>query len=60
MPKLTDESIMPFGKHKGIKLANVPANYLIWLYDSQNASGDLLEYIRENMDCLTAEIKRSK
>lgn len=31
--KLTDESLMPFGKHKGEKMANVPASYLLWLYD---------------------------
>lgn len=31
---LTDNSPMPFGKYKGTKLENVPASYLIWLYDT--------------------------
>lgn len=52
---LTDESLMPFGKHKGEKLANVPAEYLIWLYENGKCYGDLKEYIRENLDTLKAE-----
>jgi uncharacterized protein (DUF3820 family) len=32
LENLTDESIMTFGKHKGEKLANVPDDYLIWIY----------------------------
>ena len=27
---MTDDSVMPWGKHKGEKLANVPAAYLLW------------------------------
>lgn len=30
-PALTDEDTMPFGKHKGELLSDVPASYLIWL-----------------------------
>lgn len=30
---MTDISLMPFGKHKGEKMANVPPEYLLWLYD---------------------------
>jgi uncharacterized protein (DUF3820 family) len=29
-----DNTIMPFGKHEGKKLANVPGPYLMWLYDN--------------------------
>jgi len=28
---LSDTSPMPFGKHKGTNMANVPAAYLLWL-----------------------------
>lgn len=31
---LTDEGVMPFGKHKGEKMKGVPASYLLWLYDN--------------------------
>ena len=32
--KLTDESIMPWGKYKGETLENIPASYLLWLEDN--------------------------
>lgn len=47
---------MTFGKFKGQKLANVPASYLIWLFDNGKCSGELKKYIEENMDSLQAEI----
>ena len=28
---LTDNSLMYFGKHKGVKLANLPDDYCSWL-----------------------------
>lgn len=57
---LTDESLMPFGKHKGEKLANVPPDYLIWLYDNNKCFDDLRKYIESNMDVLKAEIEQKK
>lgn len=53
---MTDESIMPFGKYKGQKLANIPADYLIWLHDNDKCFGELKQYIAENMDVLKSEI----
>lgn len=29
----TDEKVMPWGKHKGQKLKELPASYLLWLYE---------------------------
>ena len=63
--KLTDESPMPFGKHKGEKMANVPASYLLWLYDEWTApnprfgfsSKEVKEYIEDNLDVLKQEAK---
>lgn len=49
---MNDESIMLFGMHKGKKLANVPANYLLWLYENEKAFGTLKTYIEENMDAI--------
>jgi hypothetical protein len=52
---LTDQSLMPFGLHKGTKLANVPASYLLWVYDNLTLRPDLKKYIDENRDALLME-----
>lgn len=57
--KYTDESLMPFGIHKGKQLADVPAYYLLWLHEN-NRSGQIATYINENMQVIKAEVKRSK
>jgi len=48
----TDESIMPFGKFIGIKLANVPDEYLLWLFRENKCFGELYNYIKENYDAI--------
>lgn len=53
---LTDKSPMPYGKHKGVEMANVPASYLIWLYENDKCTDDVREYIEDNMDVLKIEI----
>lgn len=56
MDPFTDETLMPFGKHQGTKLANVPDEYLIWLYHEMKRGGmttdkrALIAYIEENID----------
>lgn len=57
---MTDNSIMPFGKHQGEKLANVPAKYLLWLYKENKCYGELKKYIEENMDVLKSEVEQAK
>lgn len=52
---MDDNSIMPFGKFKGVKLANVPAPYLLWLYSNCNLADDIKQYIKENLDVLRSE-----
>lgn len=54
---MNDNSIMPFGKHQGEKLANVPAAYLIWLHKEGKCFGELKKYIEENMDVLKEEVE---
>jgi uncharacterized protein (DUF3820 family) len=56
MTKIDDNSIMPFGKYKGEKMANVPPDYLIWLYENGKCYGDIKQYIAENMEVLKSEI----
>jgi len=53
--KLSDSSLMPWGKHKGIKMANVPASYLLWLYENDKCDNLVKNYIRDNLDVLKQE-----
>ena len=53
---MDDNTILTFGKHKGKKLANVPASYLLWLYEQPNLDFKLRIYIKENMEGLQSEI----
>lgn len=57
---MNDNSIMPFGKHKGKKLANVPAQYLLWLYNQQEfvISSNLKDYISDNLEVLQQETNK--
>lgn len=64
---LQDTDVMPWGKHKGEKIANVPAAYLFWLYDQARPKApnkrtlfekDLVKYVDENRDVLNKEIKK--
>ena len=57
---LNDDSIMPFGKYKGTKMGNVPAEYLMWLYDNNKCDKAVREYIEDNLDVIQVEIKRNK
>lgn len=59
IPELTDNSLMPFGKYKGQKMANVPASYLLWAFDNLNLQDNVKQYIKKNRDALEAEIKRA-
>ncbi len=59
--KFTDESPMPFGKHKGLPLSEVPDDYLLWLYyDTNLKDGPLRRYIVENLDALNANTKQEE
>ena len=55
--KLTDDSPMPWEKHAGKKMANVPADYLLYLDKEKWAIGDVKEYIDDNMDELLKEVE---
>jgi len=54
---MNDDSLMPFGKYKGEKMANIPPDYLIWLYENSKIYGEVKEYIKDNFDVLKAEIE---
>lgn len=56
--ELSDASIMWFGIHKGKQLEDVPASYLLWLYENNKCPDNLRKYIDDNMDILKIEAKK--
>lgn len=60
LPPFTDNSIMPFGMHKGKAMANVPANYLLWLNEQSVTHSQLKEYIKNNLDVLRSQKNESR
>lgn len=61
---MNDESKMPFGKHKGEKLKDVPASYLIWLFGEmegkKQSQGPLFQYIKDNLKVLEKEAEEQE
>lgn len=57
---MDDESLMPFGKHKGEMLKDVPDEYLFWLHTAgiHPKYFELQEYIDDNLDSIKANMKR--
>jgi len=56
---------MPFGKHQGKKMEDVPASYLLWLYESLKekfkpnlTEKELIAYIKDNLQVLTKESEK--
>jgi uncharacterized protein (DUF3820 family) len=54
---LTDESPMPWGIYKNIKMANVPAKYLIGMYEKKKVCTKVKAYVEDNLDVLKSELK---
>ena len=56
---LNDNSLFPFGKHKGIKMEKVPATYLDWLMgqDWIKSWPEVVEYIERNRTVINKELK---
>lgn len=61
MKILQDDDPMPFGKHKGEPMEDVPVGYLHWLWHngmkSKTKESDVAEYIQRNMSALKMENK---
>lgn len=59
---MNDKSIMPWGKYRGKRMEEVPADYLLWLYDNNKINGksEVLLYISENLAALREEVKKQK
>ncbi len=46
---------MPFGRYRGKRLIEVPAVYLLWLYECGNIEKPMKTYIHENLQALKTE-----
>lgn len=60
---MNDDDEMPFGKHKGKRMADVPSDYLLWLWDNgmyrdntlSQRTDPVREYIVANFHALETE-----
>ena len=58
MKALEELDQMPFGKHKGVPMQDVPAGYLHWLWTNgaeQDRVSQVADYIRRNLAVLKEE-----
>lgn len=55
-PTLVDYDLMPFGKYKGRTMADVPASYLMWLWDNGCDNELVKNYIHNSMDAIKQEL----
>lgn len=53
-----DDTIMPWGKHKGVLLRDVPPDYLIWYFGKSWAEDwpGLYAYVKDHEEQLLSEI----
>ncbi len=54
---MKDTDAMPFGKHKGVPIGEVPVEYLHYLWNNGLKSDDrsVAQYIRKNLNHLKSE-----
>ena len=56
-----DSFVLNFGKHKGKALANVPASYLIYIFENKMVYDNRLKsYIYDNWGLLRKEADKEK
>lgn len=56
---MNDESLMPYGAHKGKRMGVVPACYLLWLYENGRCNREVKAYIENNLEVLYVEAERN-
>lgn len=62
-----DESLMPFGIHKGKKMKDVPDSYLWFMYNRINDNKipinynlmekEFMEYVKDNLEAIKLNLK---
>ena len=53
---ITNNSTIPFGKYAGEKMANVPPEYLLWIFENNKCTPDVAKYIADNLEVIKSEI----
>lgn len=56
---LTDDDLMPNGLHKGKKMSDVPADYLLWVFANNKCSDNVRAYIQDVKEALETEAKQN-
>ncbi len=46
---MSDKVTMPYGKHKGKELKDIPSDYLLWVWDNNSPYGSVKTYIEDNL-----------
>lgn len=62
---MKDTDLMPFGKHKGIAMANVPASYLFWLWENASVGvrkgfPQVFHYIKDNLQVIKQQMENER
>jgi len=64
MERLTDESIMYWGKYQGHKMKDIPGHYLLWLKENVVPTfhtDAIFDYINDNIEIIRKEcLQRTK
>lgn len=54
--KLDDDSLMPYGKYKGVRMSHIPKNYLRYLMEQNRFIGNdgraVKDYIYRNVEVI--------
>ena len=48
---------MPWGKYKGQDMEDVPAGYLLWLYESDTRTIPVKEYLEKNIEGIRKQVE---
>ena len=57
---MKETDIMPFGKHKGKPLSEVPHSWFIFMYDRGKLTGEIKLFAEENVPILRFQAQKLK
>lgn len=52
MSQITENSILTFGKYKDIKIKDIPAEYLLFIFENNYCPANIAFYINRNLDSI--------
>jgi uncharacterized protein (DUF3820 family) len=58
--EITDNTPMPFGRHQGKAMVNVPGVYLLWLYNQGCSHAGVRKYLIDNLNAIKKEAAATK